>query len=96
MDDPLEKVTKHVDFEIFRPTPKKTITPQNHNPTKGGRPRYDPVLMFKILLLQDWYNLSDHTIQYQINDRHSFQRFLNLQTDNKVPDENTIWDQKEA
>ncbi|MCL2868706.1 MAG: IS5 family transposase [Candidatus Bathyarchaeota archaeon] len=96
MGDPLEKVTKHINFEIFRPTLEKTIIPQNHNPKKGGRPRYDPILMFKILLLQDWYNISDHTIQYQINDRHSFQRFLNLQTNDKVPDENTIWDFKEA
>jgi len=96
MGDPLEKVTKHIDFETFRPTLEKTIIPQNHNPKKGGRPRYDPILMFKILLLQDWYNISDHTIQYQINDRHSFQRFLNLQTNDKVPDENTIWDFKEA
>jgi IS5 family transposase len=52
--------------------------------------------MFKILLLQDWYNLSDHTIQYQINDRLSFQHFLNLETDDKVPDQNTIWDFKET
>jgi len=96
MGDPLEKVTKHINFETFRPTLEKAIIPQNRDYTKGGRPRFDAVLMFKILLLQDWYNLSDHTIQYQINDRYSFQHFLNLQTDDKVPDQNTIWDFKET
>ncbi|MFV0249131.1 MAG: transposase [Tenacibaculum sp.] len=41
-------------------------------------PAYDYVLMFKIAILQRYYNLSDHQIEYQINDRLSFMRFLNI------------------
>ena len=43
---------------------------------KGGRPNYDPVLMVKILLLQQWYNLSDPQIEREIRDRISFMNFL--------------------
>jgi hypothetical protein len=47
--------------------------------------------MSKIPLLQNWYNISNHhTIQNQINNRHTFQQFLNIQTDNKIPNQNTI------
>ena len=43
---------------------------------KGGRPPFDPVLMFKILVLQALYSLSDEATEFQIKDRLSFQRFL--------------------
>ena len=45
---------------------------------KGGRPPYDKLLLFKVCLLQSWYGLSDEQVEYQINDRLSFQRFLGL------------------
>jgi transposase len=44
--------------------------------SKGGRPPFDPVLMFKILLIQTLNNLSDERTEYLINDRLSFMRFL--------------------
>jgi IS5 family transposase len=47
--------------------------------------------MFKIVILQQLHNLSDDRMEYQINDRLSFQRFLGLSTDSKVPDAKTIW-----
>ena len=56
---------------------------------KGGRPNYDPVLMVKILLLQQWYNLSDPQIEREIRDRISFLNFLGCPE--KLPDRNTIW-----
>ena len=34
--------------------------------------------MFKVLILQRYYNLSDEQVEYQINDRMSFMRFLEL------------------
>ncbi len=43
---------------------------------KGGRPAYDPVLMFKVLVLQALYSLSDDQAEFQIQDRLSFMRFL--------------------
>ena len=57
----------------------------------GGRPPYDYVMMFKILVLQRLYNLSDAQMQYQIMARLSFMRFLKLNLNIRVPDEKTIW-----
>lgn len=58
---------------------------------KGGRPPFDPVLMFKILVLQALYSLSDEATEFQIKDRLSFQRFLGLGLDGTVPDATTLW-----
>jgi len=57
----------------------------------GGRSPYDYVMMFKVLILQRLYNLSDEQMQYQILDRLSFQRFLGQGLHSDVPDEKTIW-----
>ena len=48
-------------------------------------------MMFKILVLQRLYNLSDDQTEYQINDRMSFMRFLGINLCEKVPDAKTIW-----
>ena len=87
--DPLEKVMDTVDFEIFRPILDRAI-PRKKN-SKGGRPPKDNLLMFKILLLQEWYHIADDITEYLINDRLSFQRFLGLSLNDKVPDAKTIW-----
>jgi IS5 family transposase len=58
---------------------------------KGGRPPYDAVLMFKILILQTLYTLSDDAAEFQIRDRFSFMRFLGLELHDAVPDAKTIW-----
>jgi len=93
MGDPLEKVTAKVDFEQFRPI-LNTVYQRAEN-GKGGRPPWDNVLMFKIMLLQQWYNIADDMTEYLINDRLSFQRFLRLTLGEKVPDAKTIWLYKE-
>ena len=53
--------------------------------------RYDVVILFKILILQRFYGLSDKQVEYQIIDRTSFKTFLGLSSGDKVPDEKTIW-----
>ena len=90
LGDPLEKVAGSVDFESFRPVLDKLVASK---PAKGpgGRPRFDAVMMFKVLLLQQWYGLADEKTEYQINDRVSFQRFLGLGLGDRVPDATTIW-----
>jgi IS5 family transposase len=93
LNDPLEKLNKLIDWEMFRETIERTI---RKDKSRGGRPAYDVVMMFKIVMLQQWYGLSDMGIEYQINDRVSFCRFLGLEFGDKVPDGNTIWDFKEA
>ncbi len=57
----------------------------------GGRPPYDYVMLYEILVLQRVYNLSDEQTKYQINDRMSFMRFLDLTLEDRVPDAKTIW-----
>ena len=58
---------------------------------KGGRPPHDAVLMFKVLVLQTLYTLSDDQTEYQIRDRLSFIRFLDLALEDRVSDAKTIW-----
>ena len=52
--------------------------------------------MFKILILQSLYNLSDDQIEYQIIDRLTFKRFLGLKASDRVPDSKTIWKFRET
>lgn len=57
---------------------------------KGGRPRYDDTLMFKILVLQRHNDLGDDAMEYLMTDRSSYRRFLGLASDHPVPDAKTI------
>ena len=59
-------------------------------PSKRGRPSYPPLMMFKALLLENWYNLSDPALEEAIRDRISFQWFLGLSFTDDIPDETTI------
>lgn len=83
-------LSKHIDFEFFRPTLEQGLYGK-YDGTKGGRPPFDPVLMFKVLVLQRLYNLSDDAVEFQINDRLSFQRFLGKDFGGCVPDAKTVW-----
>ena len=86
LGDNLEKLNKVVEWEIFRSILNKVFYKEN----KGtGRPPYDYVKMFKVLVLQRLFNLSDDQTEYQILDRSSFRRFLEIET--KIPDAKTIW-----
>ena len=89
LGDPLERLNQGVDFEMFRDLLESTLHKEAKG--KGGRPPYDYVLMFKILILQRYYNLSDDQTEYQINDRMSFMRFLDLTISDDIPDSKTIW-----
>lgn len=87
--DPLEKLKEVVNFEVFRKEIKIGLGFSDRS--KGGRPPYDAVLIFKILVLQTLYSLSDEQTEYQIKDRLSFMRFLGLSLSESVPDAKTIW-----
>ncbi len=87
--DPLERLVKAVDFEVFRHQLRAALNRSDRG--KGGRPPYDPVLMFKVLVLQALYNLSDDQTEFQIRDRLSFMRFLGLGFSDPVPGAKTIW-----
>ena len=89
MGDPLVRIALVINFELFRPILNGVFYKEKAG--LGGRPPWDYVLMFKILLLQQWYSIADDMTEYMINDRLSFQRFLGLSLGDKVPDAKTIW-----
>lgn len=93
LGDPLERLSNGIDFEIFREVLIENMSKEAK--AKGGRPPYDYVLLFKILILQRFYNLSDDQVEYQINDRMSFMRFLGLTIADDIPDSKTIWNFRE-
>lgn len=55
-----------------------------------GRPGYRPLLMFKTLLLQSLYGLSDAETEEALCDRLSFRRFVGLSLEDEAPDHSTI------
>ena len=87
--DPLPKLKKLVDWERFRP--ELEAVRDKERKSNAGRKPFDVILMFKVLVLQSLYNLSDERIEFQIRDRISFMRFLDLGLGDAVPDEKTIW-----
>jgi transposase, IS5 family len=87
--DPLERLSGVVDFELFRAELETAL--KRSDRAKGGRPPYDAVLMFKVLVLQTLYTLSDDQTEYQLRDRLSFMRFVGLALHDAVPDAKTIW-----
>jgi IS5 family transposase len=78
-----------VDFELFRPDLEAGL--QRADRSRDGRPPYDAVLMFRVLVLQTLYTLSDDQTEYQIRDRLGFMRFVGLALHDAVPDAKTIW-----
>lgn len=91
LGNPLEKLSKVIDFDIFRDNLEKMLINRDKDFSKGGARPYDVVLMFKIMILQQLYNLGDDQMEYQLNDRLSFRNFVGLSSGDKVPDAKTIW-----
>ena len=90
LGNPLEKLHKVIDFEIFRLELEEHMLNHHKKRNVGSKP-YDVVMMFKIVLLKRFYNLSDEQAEYQINDRQSFREFLGLAGGDRVPDARSIW-----
>lgn len=92
----INKLSGVIDWEVFRFELESILGYNTRDPHQGGRPPFDPVFMFKILVLQKFHNLSDEQTQEQIADRFSFMHFLDLRPGDSIPDCNTIWDFKES
>jgi IS5 family transposase len=86
--DPLEVLDATVDFEYFRGWLVEGLG--YGDGAKGGRPPFDPVSMFKALILQAQHNLSDARMEFMTRDRLSWMRFLGFDLGAPTPDENTI------
>lgn len=87
--DLLKYLDEVVPWETFRPLLEQIH--QKPRKSKAGRRPLDVVLMFKLLVLQQLYNISDDELEYQVNDRLSFMRFLHLGLEDAVPDAKTVW-----
>jgi len=87
--DPLPRIQTMVDWKLFRPLLE--VVRDKERKSNAGRKPFDVVLMFKALILQSLYNLSDEQTEFQIRDRLSFMRFLDLSLGDDVPDAKTIW-----
>ena len=92
--DDLERLAGVVDFEAFRMELERAVPRADR--AKGGRPPFDHVLMFKVLILQTQNNLSDERTEFYLRDRLTWMRFLGLGLGDAVPDANTIWTFREA
>lgn len=89
LGDPLPRLDSIVDWRAFRPLLKAIH--QKQRKSNAGRKPHDVTLMFKMLVLQALYNLSDDQTEFQVRDRLSFQRFLGLSPEDTVPDAKTLW-----
>jgi transposase, IS5 family len=90
--DPLEMVDRVVPFESFRAEIEAVVlTPAREKKSNAGRKPIDVIVMFRMLVLQSLYNLSDEQVEYQVRDRLSFTRFLRLGFEDSIPDGTTLW-----
>lgn len=88
--NPLERLDRVMDWNQFHPILDCIFGNSKKIASKGGRPPYDFLMMFKILLLQRLHNLSDDAMEYQLLDHLSFRRFVGAD-ECKIPDAKTIW-----
>lgn len=84
LGDRLEIMKNMINWNKFR-----HIIGKLYKNNETGRPNHDEIVMIKILLLQQWYTLSDEELEYQIHDRISFRKFLDFPE--KIPDYSTVW-----
>jgi IS5 family transposase len=80
----LEKIAGLVDWSRFEQLLSRV------RPGESGRPPYRAIGMFKALLLQQWYGLSDPGLEEALGDRLSFRRFCGFALDEATPDETTL------
>lgn len=89
LGDPLKALNEVVDGSVFEPILAKGLAKEKKS--NAGRPSFDALLLFNVLLLQSLYHLADGQTEFQIRDRFTFLRFLGLTPERRIPDEKTIW-----
>jgi IS5 family transposase len=90
--DPLEAIDRLIPWESFRGDIEiAVLTPEAERKSTAGRKPTDAIVLFRMLILQSLYNLSDEQIEYQVRDRLSFTRFLTSGIEDCIPDGTTLW-----
>lgn len=82
-----DNINKIVDWNKIEKIVKKHY---DKGVSVDGRPAYSGLLLFKITLLQQWFNLSDQAVEERINDSIKFTKFLGLSLEDSVPDHSVI------
>src|ERR1700731_4474281 len=101
-NDPLVAIAAMVPFESFRPKLIAALIKgelrrsEAERKRAAGRKPWGEGVIFKALVLQALYNLSDDQAEYQLRDRFSFMRFLGLELEDAVPEAKTLWLYREA
>jgi IS5 family transposase len=80
----LERATNLIDWAGFE---RALAGLRDEGPGRAG---YRPLLLFKALLLQAWYGLSDAELEFRLGDSLAFGRFVGLSLDDAVPDHTTL------
>lgn len=88
-DHPLWRIKEVVDWERFRPSINEVFDESPKN--SGGRPPYDRMMMFQVMILKHLYNLSDEQMEQRLLGDLFFRCFLGLDFCDPTPDEKTIW-----
>jgi IS5 family transposase len=84
----LKRLADSIPWESFRPLLDKGYA--HERKSNAGRKRIDPLILFKMLVLQQLFNLSDQELEFQVNDRRSFEEFVGLGVMNSIPDATTV------
>ena len=84
----LKRLADSIPWESFRPLLEKGY--EHERKSNAGRKRIDPLILFKMLVLQQLFNLSDEELEFQVNDRRSFEEFVGLGVMNSIPDATTV------
>lgn len=84
----LATLSETIPWDAFRPLLEQGYS--HERKSNAGRKRIDPIILFKMLVLQQLFNLSDEELEFQVNDRRSFEEFVGLGVMNTIPDATTI------
>jgi hypothetical protein len=84
----LQRLAESIPWQSFRPLLDKGYVQERKS--NAGRKRIDPLILFKMLVLQQLFNLSDEELEFQVNNRRSFEEFVGLGVMNNIPDATTV------
>lgn len=84
----LKRLSESIPWESFRPLLERGYV--HERKSNAGRKMIDPLILLKVLVLRQLFNLSDEELEFQVNDRRSFEEFVGLGLINNIPDATTI------
>jgi hypothetical protein len=84
----LQRLAESILWESFRALLDKGYTQERKR--NAGRKRIDPLILFKMFVLQQLFNLSDEELEFQVNDWRSFEEFVGRGVMNNIQDATTV------